>query len=78
MEVPVALQAPAAANGAAATLRAAVDQERIHRQQQFFEADRRAMKAPPAEIGTIINSLSLKSKKFLLPITPKPISAGLP
>lgn len=47
MEVPVALQAPAAANGAAATARAAVDQERIHRQQQFFSAKRRAMKAPP-------------------------------
>jgi hypothetical protein len=78
MEVPVALQAPAAANGAAAAPRAAVDQERIHRQQQFFEADKRAMKAPPAEIGTIINSLSLKCKKVLLPITPKPIFEGLP
>ena len=51
MEVPVALQAPAAANSAAATLRAAVDQERIHRQQQLFETERRAMKAPPTKLG---------------------------
>ena len=50
MGVTGCLRSPGRSEIAAATLRAAVDQESIHRQQQLFETDRRVIQAPPGEL----------------------------
>ena len=50
MGVTGCLRSPGRSEIAAATLRAAVDQESIHRQQQFFETGIRVIQTPPGEL----------------------------